>query len=143
MIWKASVTLEQLQIRNAGTIHEALGIEFTKVGDDFLEAHMPVDGRTRQSAGILHGGASVVLAESLGSVASHLVVGLDASFCVGIEINASHLSSVRSGWVLGRVTPFRLGRTLHVWDIKIREKFSQKNEYTCISRLTVMVRAKS
>ena len=139
-IW---LILEELKLRNPGTIHEALGIEFTAIGEDYLEAQMPVDARTRQPAGILHGGASVVLAESLGSIASHLVIGLDTGICVGIEINASHLSSVGSGWVLGRVTPVRLGRTLHVWDIKIREQSSQENKYTCMSRLTVMVRSKT
>jgi 1,4-dihydroxy-2-naphthoyl-CoA hydrolase len=98
---------------------------------------MPVDERTRQPFGILHGGASCVLAESLGSVASVLVLSSVEKFVpVGTEINASHLKSVQSGWVYGKVTPIRLGRRLHVWDIRITD---EAGNMVCISRLTVMI----
>jgi 1,4-dihydroxy-2-naphthoyl-CoA hydrolase len=117
----------------------ALGIRFTGAGEDYLEAAMPVDARTRQPAGILHGGASCVLAETLGSVASNLVVGDGEAECLGIEINANHLNAVRDGTVTGRVTPTRLGRSLHVWDIRITD---ERGRLTCVSRLTVMVRPK-
>ena len=146
MIWKSSVSLDQLNNRNAGTIHETLGIQFTAIGEDYLEATMPVDERTRQPAGLLHGGASVVLAESLGSIASRLVAGMDSSVCVGIEINASHLKAMRMGSVIGRVTPIRIGKSIHVWEIKIRDQQSPERQpedapLVCISRLTVMVKA--
>ena len=149
MIWKTLVSLDQLNNRNPGTIHETLGIEFTEIGEDFLEATMPVDQRTRQPAGLLHGGASVVLAESLGSIASRLVVGMDSAVCVGIEINASHLKAMKAGTVTGRVSPVRIGKSIHVWDIKIRDqqlKDQARDQafddapLVCMSRLTVMVK---
>ncbi|MEO5970318.1 MAG: hotdog fold thioesterase [Bdellovibrionia bacterium] len=141
-IWKSPVTIEELEKWNANTIHESLGIRFLSVGDDFLEASMPVDHRTKQAAGLLHGGASVVLAESLGSIASALVVGPRDKTCVGIEINASHLGSAESGSVIGRVTPIRLGKSLHVWNIEIHKAgtTSEKPKMICHSRLTVMIR---
>ena len=131
MIWKSPVTLD-----------ESLGIRFLEIGDDFLEASMPVDHRTRQAVGLLHGGASVVLAESLGSIASALVVGPLTQTCVGIEINASHVGSAERGSVIGRVTPIRLGRSLHVWNIEIRMADTpvEKPRMICLSRLTVLIR---
>lgn len=135
MIWKIRPTIEQLNAMSSGTIHESLGIHFREVGDDYLEATMPVDTRTLQPFGCLHGGASVVLAESLGSAASILVSGNRQ--CVGIEINASHLRPAREGLVTGRVTAIRLGKTLHVWEISI---LAQDGSLVCVSRLTVMVR---
>lgn len=138
-IWKNSPTLQQLNDQNSGTIHQSLGIRFVKIGDDFLEATLPADERTQNPIGTLHGGASVVLAESLGSVASILVAGRD-SVCFGIEINASHVKAVRSGTVLGRVRPVRLGQTLHVWNIEIFENDQPNAQVICQSRLTVMVR---
>jgi len=136
-IWKEPVTLEALNAYG-GTDHmlPTLGIRFTEVGDDYLVATMPVDARTKQPAGILHGGASCVLAESLGSVASSLVAGRDKD-ALGIEINANHLASVPSGVVTGRVTPTRLGQSLHVWDIRLTD---ERGRLTCVSRLTVMIR---
>jgi 1,4-dihydroxy-2-naphthoyl-CoA hydrolase len=139
-IWKHPVDLDALQSSaTADNMLHALGIRFTAVGDDYLEATMPVDARTRQPAGILHGGASCVLAETLGSVASNLVAGYGEQECLGIEINANHLNAVRSGLVTGRVTPTRLGRSLHVWDIRLTD---DAGRLTCVSRLTVMVRPK-
>ncbi|MFZ9596461.1 MAG: hotdog fold thioesterase [Bdellovibrionia bacterium] len=141
-IWQSPVTVEQLNQWNKNTIHTSLGIVFTAIGDSFLEAKMPVDERTKQPLGLLHGGASVVLAESLGSVASALVAGSDQKVCVGLEINASHLKSVREGYVIGRVTPVRLGQSIHVWDIVIRtaDEPHSNSSTVCQSRLTVLVR---
>lgn len=139
-IWKSPVRLDALnESGGSDNMLRALGIRFTSVGDDFLEATMPVDARTKQPAGILHGGASCVLAETLGSVASGLVVGHGDYDCLGIEINANHLAAVTSGTVTGRVAPVRLGRSLHVWDIRMTD---DRQRLTCVSRLTVMVRPK-
>lgn len=136
-IWKESATVEALNAYG-GTDHmlHTLGIRFTEVGDDYLVATMPVDSRTKQPAGILHGGASCVLAETLGSVASSLVAGRDRD-ALGIEINANHLASVAGGLVTGRVTATRLGQSLHVWDIRLTD---ERGRLTCVSRLTVMIR---
>lgn len=138
-IWKTRPTLELLNHRNENTINAVLGIEFTSFGEDFIEARMPVDARTKQPLGLLHGGASAVLAEGLGSVASVLVTG-GQKICVGIELNASHLKAMRSGFVIGRVTPIRLGKSLHVWRIQIRDGNSPSGSLICESRLSVMVR---
>ncbi len=140
-IWKESPTLDQLNAFCKNTIHDSLGIQFTMIGDDYLEASMPVDPRTKNPPGILHGGASVVLAESLGSVASALVAGIQSKTCVGIEINASHLSSITHGIVIGKATPLRLGQSIHVWNIQIRGiSEGSESKPICSSRLTVMVR---
>ena len=154
-IWKTSPmpTLEWLNQMNQNTIHESLGIKFTSISENSLEAIMPVDHRTHQPAGLLHGGASTVLAESLGSIASLLAAGIEIDLatgglkkgssvkhCVGIEINASHLQGVRSGFVTGRTQPIRIGKTLHVWDIQIREGSDPQGTLVCQSRLTVLVK---
>jgi len=137
-IWNgAKVTLDQINARNKNMIHEVLGIEATAIGDDYIEATMPVDHRTHQPMGLLHGGASVVLAESLGSIASSIVAGPTRAI-VGIEVNANHLRAIRSGKVIGRVTPLRLGKSLHVWNIEIRNA-AKPEDLICVSRLTVMV----
>lgn len=119
------------------TLGNHLGMEFTAVGPDFLEATLPVDKRTRQPYGLLHGGASAALAETLGSVASALVVDHSKYLTLGIEINANHLRSVRSGKVTGRCTPIHLGNTLHVWNISIMD---ERQRLICVSRLTVMIK---
>lgn len=115
---------------------EALGIEFLELGDDFISARMPVDRRTHQPMGILHGGASVALAETLGSVASTFLIDLDRFNCVGIEINANHLKTARNGFVTGKATPIHIGKKTHIWEIKIS---NENNDLVCISRLTVMI----
>ena len=115
---------------------EALGIEFLEIGDDFISARMPVDHRTHQPMGILHGGASVALAETLGSVASTLLIDLNRYNCVGIEINANHLKTVRNGYVTGKATPIHIGKKTHIWEIKIN---NESNDLVCISRLTAMI----
>lgn len=115
---------------------EQLGIEFTVVGEDFLEARMPVDARTHQPFGLLHGGASVALAETMGSVAAHCCVDMTREFCVGLDINANHIRGVRQGWVRGITKPLHIGKKTHVWEIRI---VSEKDELVCISRITMAV----
>ena len=118
-IWKQQPTIEQLNLRGRNTMVEHLDIQFTEIGPDYLSASMPVDHRTNQPIGILHGGASVVLAETLGSVAGVLCVDIRKQYCVGIEVNANHLRSVRSGRVIGTASPIHLGRKTQVWQINI------------------------
>ena len=142
-IWKTDVDIQTLNAKSSKTIHHSLGIQITEIGPDYLQGTMPVDERTHQPAGLLHGGASAVLAESLGSIASLLVAGPLEKSCVGIELNLSHLRGVRSGQVTGRATPIRAGQSLHVWEIKIWDSSDAERKPICISRLTVMVRDRS
>ena len=136
-IWfKKEFSLQKLQAMSAGTMGEHIGIVFTEIGDDYLKATMPVDHRTRQPYGLLHGGASVALAETLGSVASSLVLYTSVFICVGLEINANHIRSARQGLVTGIATPIHLGSSTHVWDIKI---YDDRERLLCISRLTVAI----
>ena len=138
MLWKQPATLEGLNALNLNTMPGYLGIEITDIGPDYLAATMPVDERTVQPFRILHGGANVVLAESLGSIASMLCIeDLTTHTAVGLEINANHLKSVREGGtVTGVCRPIRVGRTVHVWNIEIRD---ERGDLSCISRLTVSV----
>ena len=136
-IWfKKEFSLQNLQSMSAGTMGEHIGIVFTEIGDDYLKATMPVDHRTRQPYGLLHGGASVALAETLGSVASSLVLDTNVFICVGLEINANHIRSTRQGFVTGIASPIHLGSSTHVWDIKI---YDDRERLLCISRLTVAI----
>lgn len=133
--------LEQLSIADLNslgknTMGEVLGIEFTEVGSDYLKATMPVNQNTRQPYSLLHGGASAALAETLGSVASALIIDPDKQICVGIEINANHLKGVKEGFVTGICSPLHIGATTHVWDIRIT---NEKHQLICISRLTVAI----
>ena len=139
-IWKSAVELSSVNHGHRKTIHDALGIQITEIGPDFVQGTMPVDDRTHQPAGLLHGGASGVLAESLGSIASFLVAGSEKKTCVGIELNLSHLRGVRSGEVTGRATPIRLGQSLHVWSIQLWDSSDLERKPICVGRLTVMVR---
>lgn len=137
MIWKNHPTIEGLNNLADNTINAILGIEFTEIGDDYLIARMPVDERTRQPMGLLHGGASVVLAETLGSVASTLIIeDLTKKTAVGVEINANHLRSARKGYVHGKVTAIKTGQRMHVWQIRISD---DNGKDICISRLTTMI----
>jgi 1,4-dihydroxy-2-naphthoyl-CoA hydrolase len=136
---KIPASLETLQAIAQNTMSDHLGIEFTGVGEDFVSAKMPVDQRTRQPFGILHGGASVALAETLGSVASSLCIDLNEAYPVGLEINANHIRSVSEGYVYGTARPLHLGRRTHVWDIQI---VNEDKKLVCVSRLTVMIVAK-
>ncbi|NJN34678.1 MAG: hotdog fold thioesterase [Saprospiraceae bacterium] len=137
MIWKIEPTLEALNAMGKNTLGDNLGMEFTAVGADFLTAKMPVDHRTVQPFRILHGGASVSLAETLGSVASYLCIDASKYAAVGLEVNANHLSSAREGsLVFGTVKPIRVGKTTHVWQIEIED---EREKLVCISRLTVAI----
>ncbi|MCP5420676.1 MAG: hotdog fold thioesterase [Gammaproteobacteria bacterium] len=135
-IWRVPFTLEQLNAGAAGTLVEHIGIEFLEIGDDYLRARMPVDHRTIQPAGILHGGASVVLAETLGSVAAFFSEDSGQKHCVGLEINANHVRSVSSGFVYGTARPLHIGSTTQLWDIRIS---NEHNQLVCVSRLTMAV----
>ena len=138
MIWKIKPALETLQQIGVNSMSDTLGIEFVEYGDDFLTAKMPVDHRTVQPFRILHGGASVALAETLGSIASVLTLEPNTKKqVVGIEINANHLSSAREGsWVFGTVKPIRVGRTIQVWNIDIKD---ESGKLICVSRLTCAI----
>ncbi|HNF70158.1 MAG TPA: hotdog fold thioesterase [Chitinophagales bacterium] len=137
-IWfDPNTRLEDFAHWGKNTLGDHLGMQFTNIGDDFLEATMPVDHRTHQPYGLLHGGASVALAETIGSVASALVINHATHMSLGVEINANHLRSVRSGIVTAKCTPIHIGGTIHVWNILISD--SQQRP-VCISRLTVMIR---
>jgi len=135
MIWKKEINLEKLNRSSIDTAIAQLGIKYTEIGDNYLQGTMPVDTRTIQPHGLLHGGASVVLAETLGSVAANLAVD-ENLVCVGTEINASHLRSVRKGFVTGTAKAVRLGRSAQVWQIDICD---QRGHLICSSRLTVAV----
>lgn len=137
MIWKRDFTLEDLAPFLENTLVGHLGIEYLEKGEDYLTASMPVDRRTHQPMGLLHGGASVALAETLGSSASYMTME-EGFYSVGLEINANHIKSVTSGRVIGRATPVHLGRTTQVWDIEIK---SEAGELVCVSRLTMAVLA--
>ncbi|QUG75515.1 hotdog fold thioesterase [Erwinia sp. E602] len=137
-IWRRETTLEELNQRSKGTMVEHIGIRFTALHEDSIEAVMPVDGRTKQPFGLLHGGASVVLAETLGSMAGYLCTEGDRHV-VGIEINANHVRSAREGEVRGRCRPVHLGRTHQVWQIEIVD---ERDRLCCTSRLTTAVIAK-
>ena len=134
---KYTPTVESLNELNKNSIAGLLGIEVISITDDVLVARMPVDARTHQPFGILHGGASVVLAESLGSVASTIrLPDPTTQRAVGLEINANHVRSVSSGWVYGRCTPVHVGRTTHIWDIRITD---EQDRLVCVSRLTIAI----
>jgi len=119
-----------------GTLVEHLGIEILEVGSDLIRGRMPVDHRTHQPFGLLHGGASVALAETLGSMGASLYVDPEQAMAVGLEINANHLRAVTSGWVIGTARPIHIGRSTQVWDIRIED---EQGRQTCVSRLTMAV----
>lgn len=135
-IFNPNATIELLNKMSPNTMTEHLGIVFTRIGDDFIEATMPVDHRTHQPLGLLHGGASVVLAETLGSVAATCCVDMNSQYCVGLDINANHLKSVREGIVTGITRPIHIGKRTQVWEIKIT---NEQKELICISRITMAV----
>ncbi len=139
-IWfDKNVSLESLKAFGKGTMTEHLGVEWVELGKDFFKAKMPVDHRTLQPYGLLHGGASCVLAETIGSVASHLVIDPSEFYCVGIEINANHIRSAKEGFVYGKCSPLHIGSSTHVWDIRIT---NEEEKLICISRLTVAIMKK-
>ncbi len=136
-IWKQAVSVEMLSSIHVGTTAEHLGIEFLEVGDDFIRARAPVDRRTLQPAGILHGGVSVLLAETLGSCGAACALP-KGQRVVGLDINANHLRSVSSGWVTGTARPLHVGRSTQVWQIEL---VNDQGQLCCVSRLTLAVLA--
>jgi 1,4-dihydroxy-2-naphthoyl-CoA hydrolase len=138
MIWHSSnkLSLEKLMTLGKDTMSEHIGMEFIEIGENYLKGRMPVDQRTTQPYGFLHGGASCVLAETLGSMGSALVIDRSAFICVGLEINANHIRTVTQGFVTGIATSLHLGKSTHVWDIKI---YDEREKLVCVSRLTVAV----
>ncbi len=136
-IWfKKDLSVEDLRPLGKNTMVEHIGIDWTEVGEDYLKATMPVDHRTQQPYGLLHGGASVALAETMGSVAAAMVIDHAAYFCVGLDINANHVRSASSGLVTGITKPLHIGATTQVWEIKI---YDEKEKLVCVSRITIGV----
>ncbi|MFM9911862.1 MAG: hotdog fold thioesterase [Chitinophagaceae bacterium] len=137
MIWfKKDLVISEIVSMGDPSMGEHLGIELTALGVDYLKGRMPVDHRTKQPFGLLHGGASCVLAETLGSIGSALIIDSSKFICVGIEINANHIRSAREGFVTGTATPIHIGATTHVWDIRIND---EREKLVCIGRLTVAI----
>jgi 1,4-dihydroxy-2-naphthoyl-CoA hydrolase len=136
-IWfNKNLSLADLLPLSKDTLGEHIGMEWVELGPDYLKASLPVDHRTKQPYGLLHGGASVALAETLGSVGAAMVVDQDKYFCVGLEINANHVRSASEGMVTGIASPLHIGASTHVWDIKI---YDNKQKLICISRITVAI----
>ena len=136
-IWKKPISVEVLTTMHVGTAVAHLGMEFLEVGDDFIRARVPVDERTKQPYGLLHGGVSVVLAETLGSCGAASAAP-EGYRCVGLDINANHLKGATSGWVTGITRPVHIGRTTQVWQIDLS---NDAGELTCVSRITMAVLA--
>lgn len=136
MIWKVEMNLEILRERSKETMMDFLGIEIIEIGNDFLVARMPVDNRTRQPIGIMHGGASCVLAESVGSTAANCCVDQSTHYCVGLDINTNHIRSIKEGYVFGVAKPFHLGRSTQVWGIEV---INEKKQLISVNRLTMSV----
>ncbi|SFA49367.1 1,4-dihydroxy-2-naphthoyl-CoA hydrolase [Pedobacter suwonensis] len=135
-MWFKNFTVDELNSRPKNHLGGLLDIRFTEIGEDFITGTMPVDERTHQPAGILHGGASVVLAETLGSIASYMCINPDKYAAVGLEVNANHLRPVKNGLVKGICKPLHIGAKTHVWEIKI---YDERGKMNCISRLTVAI----
>jgi 1,4-dihydroxy-2-naphthoyl-CoA hydrolase len=135
-IWRVQATPEQFLERARNTLAERIGIRVTEVGPDYLRATMPVNSHTHQPMGILHGGASVALAETIGSLAANMCVDIEKYVCVGQEINANHVRSVASGLVTGTARPFHIGGRSQVWGIEIRD---ENDRLVCVSRITMAV----
>lgn len=136
MIWFYPIDIKLANERGKNTMAEHLGIEFIDAGEDFLTAKMPVDHRTKQPLGIMHGGASCVLAETVGSTAANFCVDQSQSYCVGLDINTNHIRSMREGFVIGIAKPFHLGKSTQVWSIEIRD---ENGKLVSVNRLTMAV----
>jgi 1,4-dihydroxy-2-naphthoyl-CoA hydrolase len=137
-IWRDAFPLEQVKEHSRDTLISHLGIEFVEAGDDYLKARMPVDARTQQPARMLHGGASVALAETLASWAATFVVDREKNYCVGLEINANHVRAVGTGFVTGTARPVHLGRSTQIWEVRIVD---DADRLVCVSRVTMAVLA--
>ncbi|KTC69385.1 esterase [Legionella birminghamensis] len=135
-IWFKEVTLDDLNRFGKNSMSEFLGIQFIEIGDNFLKASMPVTERTKQPFGLLHGGANVVLAETIASTAANGVIDSKKFYCVGLEINANHLRAVTKGIVTAKASPIHIGRTTQVWEVDI---FNEEGKKTCVSRMTAAV----
>jgi 1,4-dihydroxy-2-naphthoyl-CoA hydrolase len=135
-IWKTKLDLIDVNQRGIDTMSEHLGIDFIEVGDDYLVARMPIDNRTKQPIGIMHGGASCVLAETVGSTAANFCVDINTHYCVGLDINTNHIRSVREGVVIGTAKPFHLGKTTQVWSIEICD---EAGRLVSVNRLTMAI----
>ncbi len=136
MVFLSRPSVDQLNAISKTTMVDHLGIEFTAVGEDYLEATMPVDHRTKQPMGLLHGGANVALAETMGSLAASLTIDLTRQVCVGLEINANHVRGVKDGKVKGVVRPIHVGKSTQIWEIKI---YNESEQLCCISRITMAI----
>lgn len=139
-IWKSDVDLVKLTERGKDSMCDLLGVEFIDLGDDYLVARMPVDRRHRQPMGIMHGGASCVLAETVGSMAAQFCVDREKFYCVGLDINTNHIRSIKEGFVIATAKPFHLGKTTQVWGIEIKNEAGQM---ISVNRLTMAVLARS
>lgn len=136
-IWfKKDLSLEDIKPLTPNTMGKHLGMEWVTIGDAFMQMRMPVDERTKQPYGFLHGGASCALAETIGSVASYFVIDNEKFICVGLEINANHIRSATKGFVTATCMPLHIGASTHVWDIKITD---ERDKLICVSRLTVAI----
>ncbi|MDE2139463.1 MAG: hotdog fold thioesterase [Gammaproteobacteria bacterium] len=135
-IWLNPITVDDLNKYQQQSLVTHLGIRYTEVGEDYLKATMPVDARTKQPAGILHGGASATLAETLGSTGANLVVDRSKTLCVGLELNCNHIRAMREGQVTGTARPLHIGRTTQVWEISITD---DQERLVCVSRITMAV----
>jgi len=135
-IWKTEIDLKTATERGKNTMSDYLGIEFIDLGDDFLAARMPVDHRTKQPLGIMHGGASCVLAETVGSTAAQFCVDREKNYCVGLDINTNHIRAMRGGYVIAIAKPYHLGKSTQVWGIEIK---NEEGQLVSINRLTMAV----
>ena len=135
-IWFKEISIDELNHFGKNTMSEFLGIQFIEIGDDFLKATMPITERTKQPIGILHGGANVALAETVASTAANSVIDVSQYFCVGLEINANHIRSVKKGIVTAITSPIHIGRSTQVWQVDI---FNDEGKKTCVSRMTASV----
>jgi len=135
-IWKQQIAIDRINAMFGNTLGETLGLRITEIGDDFVRGTLPVDARTHQPYGLLHGGASVALAETLGSLAGMLTLDPAVEAAVGLDINANHVRGVKSGIVTGTARPLHLGRSTQVWEIRIED---ERQKLVCISRLTLAV----
>lgn len=135
-IWHSAITLKALNDRGKNTMAENLDITFIEIGDDYLVAEMPVSTRTKQPIGIMHGGASCVLAETVASTAANACVDLNEWYCVGLDINTNHIRAIRSGKVIGTAKPFHIGKTTQVWGIEIKD---EEDKLISVTRLTLAV----
>lgn len=135
-IWRTAISIEMVQKRSENTMLDHLGIQFIEIGENYLKASMPVDHRTRQPLGIMNGGASCVLAESVGSTAGNFCVDPNQFYCVGLDINTNHIRSVKNGLVIATASPFHIGKTTQVWHIEIKD---EKERLISVNRLTLAV----